>query len=161
MKSVAVLHNIRSVLNVGAIFRTCDAAGISKIYLTGYTPTPLDRFGRARADLAKAALGAEKTVTWEQFGEIGEVLEILKKEKYKVVAIEQSSMAVDYKKVAEKISGQNFAGVAFVAGNEVDGLSPEILKKCDIVAEIPMKGDKESLNVATAFGIGVFRILNI
>ena len=65
---------------------------------------------------------------------------------------------MDYKKVSEKISGGN---IAFVVGNEVDGLSSEILKKCDIVAEIPMKGDKESLNVATAFGIAVFRILNI
>ena len=158
MKSVAVLHNIRSVLNVGAIFRTCDAVGISKIYLTGYTPTPLDRFGRARADLAKAALGAEKTVAWEQFGEITDALKILKKEKYKIVAIEQSPEAMDYKKVAEKISGED---LAFVVGNEVDGLSEEILKKCDIVAEIPMKGNKESLNVATAFGVAVFRILNI
>ncbi len=158
MKSVAILHNIRSVLNVGAIFRTCDASGIVKIYLTGYTPTPLDRFGRARADLAKAALGAEKTVAWEQFGEIDEVLEILKKQKYKILGVEQSPDAVDYKKVSEKISGGN---IAFVVGNEVDGLSSEILKKCDIVAEIPMKGDKESLNVATAFGIAVFRILNI
>ena len=59
MKSVAILHDIRSVINVGAIFRTCDAAGVSKIYLTGITPMPLDRFGRTRADLAKAALGAE------------------------------------------------------------------------------------------------------
>lgn len=159
MKSVAVLNDIRSVVNVGAIFRTCDAAGISKIYLTGITPTPLDRFGRTRTDLAKAALGAEKTVAWEYSQEIEPVLEKLKKEKCKVVAVEQSPTSVDYKKVQEQIDQQE--NIAFLVGNEVDGVSKQILDLCDIVAEIPMKGQKESLNVSTAFGIAVFRILNI
>ncbi len=159
MKTVAILHNIRSVINVGAIFRTCDAAGISKIYLTGITPTPLDRFGRTRNDLAKAALGAEKTVAWEFLPEIKTVLENLKKENYKIVAIEQSSTSIDYKKVQEKINPDE--NVTFLVGNEVDGIPKDILDLCDIITEIPMKGDKESLNVSTAFGIAVFRILNI
>src|ERR1035437_1170468 len=101
MKTIAILHDIRSVINVGAIFRTCDAAGISKIYLTGITPTPLDRFGRTRADLAKSALGAEKTVAWEFALDVETVLENLKKENYKIIAIEQSSTSIDYKKVGE------------------------------------------------------------
>ena len=159
MKIVAVLHNIRSVVNVCAIFRTCDAAGISKIYLTGITPTPLDRFGRTRADLSKAALGAEKTVAWEFSLEIGPILKKLKKEKFKLIAVEQSSASIDYKKVAEKVKAEE--NLAFLVGNEVDGLPADLLDQCDIVTEIPMKGQKESLNVGTAFGIAVFRILNI
>ena len=159
MKIVAIIQDIRSVINVGAIFRTCDAANISKIYLTGITPTPLDRFGRIRNDLAKAALGAEKTVAWEHSDDIKSVLENLKKENYKIIAIEQSSSSVDYKKVAEQISQQE--NIAFLVGNEVAGVPEDLLKLCDIVAEIPMKGGKESLNVGTAFGIAVFRILNI
>jgi tRNA G18 (ribose-2'-O)-methylase SpoU len=159
MKSVAILHDIRSVINVGAIFRTCDASGISKIYLTGITPTPLDRFGRTRADLAKAALGAEKTVGWEFLSEIEPVLEKLKKEKYKIIAIEQSSASVDYKKVREQIDLPE--NIAFLVGNEVEGIPTQILNRCDIIAKIPMKGNKESLNVSTAFGIAIFRILEI
>jgi len=159
MKTVAILHDIRSVINVGAIFRTCDAAGISKIYLTGITPTPLDRFGRMRADLAKAALGAEKTVAWEFSPKVEPVLEILKKENYKIIAIEQSPASVDYKKVREQVNLSE--NLAFLVGSEVDGVPASILNLCDIVAEISMKGQKESLNVSTAFGIAVFRILDI
>jgi len=150
-----ILHNIRSVYNVGAIFRTAEAAGISKIYLTGYTPTPLDRFERPRKDLAKAALGAEKIIPWQSFKTIGPILNKLKKEKVKIIAIEQSPKSVDYKKI--KVSKDT----AFIVGNEVKGLSKSILSKCDVVAEIPMKGKKESLNVSVSFGIALFRILNI
>lgn len=159
MKTVAILHDIRSVINVGAIFRTCDAAGISKIYLIGITPTPLDRFGRVRQDMAKAALGAEKTIVWEFSKEIEPVLDKLKKEGYKIIAIEQSPKSVDYKKVREQIGSSE--NIAFLVGNEVEGVPTPLLQKCDIVAEIPMKGEKESLNVSTAFGIAVFRILEI
>jgi 23S rRNA (guanosine2251-2'-O)-methyltransferase len=159
MKSVTILHDIRSVINVGAIFRTCDAAGISKVYLTGITSTPLDRFGQTRADLAKAALGAEKTMAWEFSREIEPVLKKLKKENYKIVAIEQSPTSVDYKKVPKQLD-QN-TNIAFLIGNEVGGIPKPLLSHCDLVAEIPMKGQKESLNVSTAFGIAVFRILEI
>jgi 23S rRNA (guanosine2251-2'-O)-methyltransferase len=159
MRAVAILHDIRSVINVGAIFRTCDAAGISKIYLTGITPAPLDRFGRTRADLSKAALGAEKSVAWEHESDTTAVLDALKKDDFKIIGIEQSERSVDYKKIAEKIVPGDY--VAFLVGNEVGGIPPALLKKCDFVAEIPMKGKKESLNVSTAFGIAVFRILDI
>jgi len=150
-----ILHNIRSVHNVGAIFRTADAAGVEKIYLTGYTPTPLDRFGRERGDVAKTALGAQKTIPWEQYKTLSPVIKKIKKEGFFLIAIEQSKNAVDYKKV--KVPNK----VALLVGNEVRGLSKQTLTQCDMVAEIPMKGEKESLNVSTALGIALFRILNI
>ena len=160
MKSVAILHDLRSVLNVGAIFRTCDAVGVNKLYLTGITPTPLDRFGRVRADISKAALGAEMTVAWESAPDIGVVIKNLKKENFKIIAIEQSDTSIDYKKVHEQNVGNDLK-IAFLVGNEVNGLSKEILNDCDVVAHIPMKGTKESLNVSTAFGVAVYRILNV
>ena len=149
-----ILHDIRSVYNVGAIFRTADAAGISKIYLTGLTPTPFDRFDRKRKDFAKTALGAEDSVPWEKKENIELLISNLKKDKFKIVAIEQAENSIDYK----KIKGQK---LAIMMGNEVDGISEEILKKCDQIAEIPMRGEKESLNVSVATGIALFRILNI
>ena len=80
-KEVAVLlHNIRSTHNVGAIFRTADAIGVSKIYLCGYTPAPLDRFGRRRKDMAKVALGAEKNIEWESVEDIGILIRKLKEQ---------------------------------------------------------------------------------
>ena len=153
-KYCLILHDIRSVYNVGAIFRTADAAGISKIYLTGLTPTPFDRFGRKRKDFAKTALGAEDSVSWEKKENIELLISNLKKEKFKIVAVEQAENSVDYK----KIKGQK---LAIMMGNEVNGIPAEILKKCDQIAEIPMKGKKESLNVSVAAGIVIFRVLNI
>ena len=85
---VLILHNIRSVYNTGAIFRTADALGISKIYLIGETPTPFDRFGRARKDFAKTALGSEKTMSWEYSKTISPIITKLKKEGFSIFAIE-------------------------------------------------------------------------
>lgn len=150
-----ILHNIRSVYNVGSIFRTADAAGVSKIYLTGYTPTPLDRFGRPRKDIAKVALGAEKTVPWEHVPNIKPLLKKLKKEKTAIVAVEQSPRSKDYKKF--KSSGRT----ALILGNEVGGIEKNILKQCDHVLEIPMRGEKESLNVSVAAGVVLFRVLGV
>lgn len=152
---VLVLVDIRSAHNVGSIFRTADAAGVRKIYLTGYTPAPLDRFGRPVKEIAKTALGAEQSVAWEKVGEINEFLKTLKDEQFKIIALEQAENSVDYKQV--KITGPT----AIVLGNEVGGLPPAILKLCDLVAEIPMRGQKESLNVAVAAGIFLFRLLDI
>jgi len=153
--NILILHNIRSVENVGAIFRTADAAGISKIYLTGYTPAPLDRFGRKRADLAKSALGAEEFVSWEQKKSIFPLLSKLKKEKFLIIGIEQAKNSIDYKDV--KLQRKN----AFIVGAEVEGIPKNILDKCDVVAEIPMRGKKESLNVSVAAGIAIFAMLKI
>ncbi|KKR70529.1 MAG: tRNA/rRNA methyltransferase (SpoU) [Candidatus Nomurabacteria bacterium GW2011_GWB1_40_7] len=154
-ENILVLHNIRSVENVGAIFRTADVAGIDKIYLTGYTPLPIDRFGRKRKDLAKSALGAEELVKWEQKKNILSLLSKLKREKYFIIAIEQDEDSIDYKKA--KTKNKN----AFIVGAEVEGLPQNILKKRDVIAEIPMKGKKESLNVSVATGIALFRMLGV
>ncbi|MBX4209370.1 TrmH family RNA methyltransferase, partial [Candidatus Parcubacteria bacterium] len=94
-----LLHDIRSVYNVGAIFRTADAIGASKIYITGYTPAPLDRFNNPRADLAKSALGSEKTMPWEYAKSPAKVIADLKKKGFQVVSLEQTDDSVDYKKV--------------------------------------------------------------
>jgi tRNA G18 (ribose-2'-O)-methylase SpoU len=150
-----VLDNIRSNHNVGSIFRTADALGVSKIYLCGTTPKPLDRFERPVGEIAKTALGAEKSIPWEYSKTTSGVIKKLKKSGVEIIAIEQSKNSVDYKKVKIKNN------VAFVLGNEVDGVNKNILKLCDIVAEIPMKGGKESLNVSVACGVALFRILNI
>jgi tRNA G18 (ribose-2'-O)-methylase SpoU len=153
--NIVILHNIRSVENVGAMFRTADAAGINKIYLTGYTPAPLDRFGRKRGDLAKSALGAEEFVSWEQKKNIFPLLAKLQREKYLIVGIEQDKKSIDYKKV--KLQKKN----VFIVGAEVTGIPKNVLNKCDIVAEIPMRGKKESLNVSVAFGVALFRMCDL
>lgn len=153
-KSVIILHDIRSVVNVGAVFRTADAVGISKIYLSGYTPTPIDRFGRVRGDISKSALGAEKTIQWEYFKEIDEVFEKLKEEGFEIVGVEQDQNSMDYKKFKIK------QDTVFLFGNEVEGVSKEVLKKCDKIIEIPMRGEKESLNVSVSAGVVLFRALD-
>ncbi len=153
---IVVLDNIRSTFNVGSIFRTSDALGIDKIILCGTTPTPKDRFGRDREDIAKVSLGAEKTIASEYFATTLSAVKKLKKEGYKIIMIEQSDKSVDYKKIKIKQGDR----VAFVMGTEVEGLSPNLLKLADQVAEIPMFGNKESLNVSVAFGVALFRILN-
>ena len=152
---ILILHNIRSAQNVGAMFRTAEAAGVSKIYLTGYTPAPFDRFGKERKDIKKSALGAQTLVPWQTQKRLPALILRLKHEGYFIVAIEQSPLSVDYKKIKTKRK------TSFIVGNEVTGLTPAILKKCDVIAEIPMKGKKESLNVSVALGIGLFRISGI
>ncbi len=151
MKGVyVILDNIRSVHNVGSIFRTSDAAGVKKIYLCGTTPTPVDRFGRARNDMAKVALGAENTVQWEYAEDAVDVVKKLKLEGIKVFGVEQYEGSVDYSSVIYPEQ------CAFVFGNEVGGVSLDVLAECDEVIEIPMKGEKESLNVSVAAGIILF-----
>ena len=154
-RAVLVIDNARSRHNVGSIFRTADCAGVSKLYLCGTTPTPLDKYGREVKEIAKTALGAEKSVEWEYAKNTGAAVCKLKRDGYQIIAIEQSRDSVDYKKVK---AGSK---VAFVVGYEVEGVAKNILRLCDIVAEIPMHGSKESLNVSVAAGIALFRILNI
>jgi len=156
-ENIVIFHNIRSVENVGAMFRTADAIGINKIYLSGYTPTPLDRFGRKRSDMTKSALGAEEFVSWKQKKNLFPLLAKLKREKFLIIGIEQNEKSINYKTLRLR-SGQ---GNAFIIGAEVTGIPKNILKKCDIIAEIPMHGQKESLNVSVALGIALFRILDV
>lgn len=155
-QNILILNDIRSVENVGAMFRTADAAGIEKIYLVGTTPTPLDRFGRKRGDLAKSALGAEEFVAWEYKKTISPILAKLKKEGFQIIAIEQDEKSVDYR----KLKANRYKLKAFLVGTEVTGIPKDVLKKCDIIAEIPMRGKKESLNVSVALGVALFRIIN-
>ena len=150
-----ILHNIRSVHNVGAIFRTADAISVEKIYLTGYTPSPIDKYGKHRKDLSKTALGSEKTILWEKNKNISSVITSLKKEGFNIVAIEQTPNSLDYKRhKPDKKS-------AFLLGNEVKGLSAQTLSKVDAVLEISMKGEKESLNVSVACGVVLFRLFDV
>lgn len=152
MKIVLILNNIRSVENVGSIFRTADGAGVEKIYLVGTTPAPIDRFGRNRADMAKVALGAEKNIYWEQADDITKLIKNLKKDGYNIVALEQDKKSISYKKF--RSSGD----VVLIVGNEVDGIANGVLRQCDAIIEIPMKGKKESLNVSVATGIALFEL---
>lgn len=151
--SILILPDIRSAINVGSIFRTADAVGVDKIYLTGYTPRPNDKFGRTQKDIAKSALGAEAWVPWEYIKSLTLLIKNLKKDGYKVVAIEQDKKSVDYRKF--KLPRK----VAIILGPEVEGLNKKILKLCDAILEIPMYGKKESLNVSVACGVALFRML--
>ncbi|MCD6149895.1 RNA methyltransferase [bacterium] len=151
-----ILHNIRSAYNVGSIFRTADGAGIEKIYLTGYSPAPASGkeayLTSAQKMLAKTALGAEENVSWEKIKNLNDLMKRLKKDKFQIVALEQDENSVDYKKFKPEFP------LALIAGNEVKGLDKRILRKCDKIIEIPMRGKKKSLNVSVATGIAGYEI---
>lgn len=149
-----ILHNVRSAYNVGSIFRTAEAAGVSKIYLTGYTPLPVDRFGRKRKDVAKVALGAEEMVPFEHVASPFILTDRLKKEGVLVICVEQAAGAINHKKLSFTYP------VAFLFGNEVLGISKKLRENCDIISHIPMQGTKESLNVSVAVGVFLFQVLN-
>jgi 23S rRNA (guanosine2251-2'-O)-methyltransferase len=153
-----ILDNIRSVHNVGSIFRTADTLGISHIYCIGTTPVPIDRFGRKRKDFVKVALGAEETVGWEHVNDADseELIMQLKKEDFEAIALEQSPRAVDYKKV-EIAPG---TPTLIILGNEVEGVSHTLLNLADTIAEIPVNGKKESLNVSVATAVFLYRLLD-
>lgn len=151
MEIVAVFDDIRSVHNVGSMFRTADAAGVKKIFLCGITPSPLDRFKKVRADFAKVSLGAERSVAWEH-GTTADVLKKLRANGYTIVAVEQSKRSKPY------YTPWRENKIVLVFGNEVDGVAPAIVKLADRAIEIPMNGKKESLNVAVAFGVVAFRL---
>lgn len=153
---IVILHDIRSVINVGALFRTCDAIGISEIILSGTSPAPIDRFGRIRNDFAKAALGAEKTVPWKQVDDIIKTIAELKNNGYVVYSVEQSKNSIDYKSITVEQNSK----IVIIPGNEVDGVPIEIQQMSDAVLEIPMYGSKESLNVSVATGIILYRLLD-
>ncbi len=146
-----VLNNIRSLYNVGSIFRTADGAGVEKIWLCGITGVP----GTARLRIEKTALGAEKTVPWEYRESAASVLRKLKKKSYQIVLLEQTEKSVPYEEF------QPEAPVCFVVGNEITGIGEEILPLCDVAIEIEMAGLKNSLNVTVAFGIIAYHFRNI
>ena len=157
MKIALILYNIRSVYNVASIYRTADGAGVAKIYLVGVTPTPMDRFGKFRADFSKVALGAEKTVEWEHFKNFGAVYKKLKVDGCEILAVEQDKRSVMYHKWKPRRSGRGKnQGIALILGEETKGLPKSVLDKCDQILEIPMRGKKESLNVSVAAGIVLY-----
>ena len=157
--SVLILDNIRSVENTGSIFRTAECLGVSKIYCVGTTPTPLDRFGRKRADFAKVALGAEELVEWEYAPEVLGMIKELKSQDFKIFALEQDSRSIHLTPTFTPRRKEREDCFALIVGNEVEGVSKEALEMCDQIFEIEMKGEKESLNVSVATGITLFELL--
>ncbi len=144
---VVILENIRSLHNVGAIFRTADGAGWDKVYLTGYTGCPPDR------RIEKVSLGAEDFLPWEHYDSAIELSKELKKKGFEIIALEQSETSEDI--FDAKDFGED---VALFLGNEVEGVSEEILENCTRHLEIPMYGQKKSLNVSVAAGIALFAV---
>ncbi len=145
-----IAHNIRSLLNVGSIFRTADAFGISKIYLTGYTGTPANEFHKKR--MGKVSLGAENFVPWEYKASAVRLIKDLRLKKINIIALENIKGSIYIGKFKPKFP------LALVLGEEVRGISKPILELCDRVVEIPMLGKKESLNVSVAFGVAAYEI---
>ncbi len=140
---VVVLDNVRSIYNVGSIMRTCDAFLCNKLYLCGITVQPPHK------ELSKTAIGAEKTVDWVYFSQTTEAIQELKSQGYFIVGIEQTKLSVSL----ENLQYPNENKIAFVLGNEVDGVSEEVLKLCDVHCEIPQFGSKHSFNVSVTCGM--------
>lgn len=155
-----VVHNVRSAHNVGSILRSADGFGVDHVYLTGYTPYPAHKNDRRLPHLSakidrqihKTALGAEATVAWEYDKNVENVLSKLKNDGFLIAALEQTPTAIPLNTFTPK---QN---VALIVGNEVDGLDQETLKLCDIHMEIPMRGKKESFNVAVAAAVAMYHL---
>lgn len=152
-KIFVICHNIRSRHNVGSIFRTADGAGVAKIFLCGITPVP------PHPNIEKVSLGAEKFVSWEKWKETWRVIEKLKKENFEIIALEQSKKSISLERTDNRCRFNK--KMALVLGNEVEGLPESILKRADKIIQIPMLGKKESLNVAVAFGIAVYKLREV
>jgi tRNA G18 (ribose-2'-O)-methylase SpoU len=140
---ILLAYNIRSLWNIGSLFRTCDCFAVEKLVLAGYTATP------PRREISKTALGAEEWIPWEQHPEPRDVLLSLSKDGWRIVALEQSpqSVSLEKYKTSEK--------TCLIVGHEVLGVSKELLALCDDVLEITMLGKKNSLNVSVAAGIAL------
>jgi len=173
---ILILLDIRSLHNVGAIFRTADAMVVKEIYLAGYTPELYDLFGKLRKGFAKTALGAEKFISWKKAKSISALIKKLNSEKIFIAALEQSKNSVPLNhftsrcqlgnrvsKSKKKTLGGLTAksGIALILGNEVRGIPKSILRKSDAVLQIPMQGKKESLNVSVAAGIALYALAQI
>ena len=143
-----IAHDIRSRENVGSLFRTCDTLGVAKLWLAGYTPAPPD------AKIAKVALGAERSVLFEQAADIGALIERLRSDGFSVYALELTPDAVD---LAEFDPPEK---IALVLGTEVTGVPASVLERCDGAVKITQHGIKESMNVSVAAGIAAWGILH-
>lgn len=148
MKKYILLDSIRSCLNVWAIMRTCDWAGFDKIILTWFTPTP------PRKDIAKTAIGAENYVDWEYFENPIEIAQSLKNSWFKIIVLEQSDKSIDFRNF-QKIDGN----ICIILGNEIEWVRRDLIDLADIAIELPMLGQKQSLNVATSAGILMYKFV--
>ena len=146
---IAILENIRSAYNVGSVLRTADAFLIESVFITGYTARPPHK------EIAKTALGAQDSVDWKYFENTKAAIEHLKKDKYKIFAVEQ----VDDSISLEKLNQLSFEKIAFIFGNEVSGVEQEIIPLCDGSIEIPQFGMKHSLNISVAAGIVLWEVV--
>jgi tRNA G18 (ribose-2'-O)-methylase SpoU len=142
-----ICDNIRSLENIGSIFRTSDALGVAKIFLCGISGKP------PHHKISKTALGAEQTIPFEYFKQTGRLIDKLKKDKIQIVALEQDKKSISYKKFKPQFP------LALILGNEVKGVSKKILKKSNKIIFLPMHGKKESLNVSVAFGVAGYEII--
>jgi 23S rRNA (guanosine2251-2'-O)-methyltransferase len=149
MPVVVVLDNIRSMHNVGSVFRTADAFLLRGIYLCGYTPQPPHR------DIHKTALGATETVEWKYAETTVEAVTRLKEDGYKVFAVEQVESSI----LLHQFDMNNNEPVAVVFGNEVTGVEQDVIKLCDGCIEIPQLGMKHSLNISVAAGIVLWELV--
>jgi 23S rRNA (guanosine2251-2'-O)-methyltransferase len=155
---ILIVHNVRSAHNVGSLLRTADAMAVDKVYLTGFTPYPLQKSdsrpphvrGQIDRKITKTSLGAEKSVDWDHQEDVSELITSLKRLGVQVVVLEQTPAA----KPLSKFTGQDT--LALIVGNEVEGLDLEILRAADEQVMIPMLGTKESLNVANAAAIALY-----
>jgi tRNA G18 (ribose-2'-O)-methylase SpoU len=141
-----LLHNVRSLYNVGAFFRTADAVGLSRLYLAGFTGSPPSR------QLAKTALGSEETVAWERTDAVT-LIESLRGTEWEIAAVETTPETVDLFDWKPKFPA------LVIFGHEVDGLPTALLERCNTHVRIPMLGAKRSLNVATAGGVVLYELL--
>ncbi len=145
---ICILDNIRSQHNIGSIFRTSDAFRIRELYLCGITATPPNR------EISKSALGATESVKWQYFAETREAIEHLKKEGYKIIAVEQAAGSIFLEDYNPEISGN----IALVFGNEVTGVSDEVMEMVDASVEIPQFGTKHSFNVSVSAAIILYQL---
>jgi 23S rRNA (guanosine2251-2'-O)-methyltransferase len=158
-KIILIIHNVRSTHNVGSLFRTADGFGVKHIYLTGYTPYPAqdndDRLPhislRIERQIQKTALSAQKSVPWTHLLDINKLIDDLKKENFVIAALEQTKNAIDLNKYSPKHN------IVLILGNEVDGIDSDTLKRADIHLQIPMRGSKESFNVAVAGSVALYQ----
>lgn len=144
-----VLDNIRSLNNIGSVFRTADAFLMEQIYLCGITATPPHR------DIQKTALGATETVNWKHFNTTLEAIELLKQKGYKIAAVEQTENST----FLNEFNINKDEKWALVFGNEVSGVDQEVINCCDVVVEIPQFGSKHSLNISVSAGVVLWEML--
>ncbi len=159
-------ENIRSAYNVGSIFRTADGAGFNKVLLAGFSPTPrweshrgkrpLHYSEKAATQIEKTALGAESSLNWNFSREVTPLINQLKKEGFTILALENN--VPETQNLLEFVPKNN--NLCLCVGNEVEGLSEQILSRADVYLDIPMRGEKESLNVAVAFGVAAYHLTN-